>query len=314
MSHSSLSDPARALALGYADNPLNRHSDRREDAAAIALWRARPEARSVVLAGEMPVLAQPGHGRGPARFSLADAAALGEVVEQFFLGTDDEGPLFATHLPAARADGLKELGYGVTDMRTVAVRALAPGPDVAALGMAKALFAWHETHRYCAKCGQPSQASSAGWRRDCPSCGAQHFPRTDPVVIMLAHRGDHCLLGRSPRFPMPMYSCLAGFMEPGETIESAVRRETLEETGIACGRVEYRLSQPWPFPMSLMIGCLAEAENDAITIDPHELVDARWFSRDETAAMLEQRHPDGLQCPPSIAIAHHLMRQWVDRR
>ena len=139
----------------------------------------------------------------------------------------------------------------------------------------------------------------------------QHFPRTDPVVIMLAVDGDDCLLGRQPRFPKGMYSALAGFVEPGETIEAAVRREILEEAGVACGAVRYFASQPWPFPSSLMIGCFAEARSRAIAIDRTELEDARWFSREETLALLEKRHPDGLAAPIPMAIAHHLMKRWA---
>jgi NAD+ diphosphatase len=152
----------------------------------------------------------------------------------------------------------------------------------------------------------------AGWRRDCAKCKAQHFPRTDPVVIMLATDGERCLLGRSPRFVPSMWSCLAGFVEPGEAIEDAVRRETREEAGIACGRVTYFASQPWPFPTSLMIGCHAEALNREIVVDREELEDARWFSKTEVADMLMRKHPEGLTTPPPVAIAHHLIRAWVE--
>ena len=152
---------------------------------------------------------------------------------------------------------------------------------------------------------------AAGWRRACLACGTQHFPRTDPVVIMMATEGERCLLGRQPRFPPGMYSCLAGFVEPGETIEDAVRREIAEEAGLAIGAVHYRGSQPWPFPASLMIGCLAEATSTTIVVDKDELEDARWVSREDTRAILEGRHAGGLVCPPVMAIANHLMRAWA---
>jgi NAD+ diphosphatase len=155
-----------------------------------------------------------------------------------------------------------------------------------------------------------------GYRRDCPNCGAEHFPRTDPVVIMVAIHGEgraeRVLLGRQRQFMAGMYSALAGFMEPGETIEDAVRRETLEESGIAIGRVAYHASQPWPFPMSLMIGCHAEALSEDVHCDETELEDCRWFGRDEVKALLAGTHPAGLKAPAPVAIAHHLLRAWAE--
>jgi NAD+ diphosphatase len=152
----------------------------------------------------------------------------------------------------------------------------------------------------------------AGWKRECGSCKTEHFPRTDPVVIMLAIDGERCLLGRAGRFVANMWSCLAGFIEPGESIEEAARRETLEEAGIVCGEVKYFRSQPWPFPMSLMIGCHARAESSTITVDRSELEDARWFTREETALMFLGQHPEKISIPPPIAIAHHIIRAWVE--
>jgi NAD+ diphosphatase len=161
----------------------------------------------------------------------------------------------------------------------------------------------------------PSTVSSAGWKRECAACKAQHFPRTDPVVIMLATRGERCLLGRQARFAPGMYSALAGFLEPGETIEEAVRREVMEEAGVRVGRVTYMASQPWPFPATLMIGCLAEALTDEIIVDYSELEDARWFSRAEVQEMVggapENGAPNGLGAPQPIAIARSLMRAWA---
>jgi NAD+ diphosphatase len=152
----------------------------------------------------------------------------------------------------------------------------------------------------------------AGWRRDCGACKTQHFPRTDPVVIMLPVAGERCLLGRSHRFTTSMWSCLAGFVEPGETIEEAVRREVREEAGIVCGRVGYFASQPWPFPSSLMIGCHAQALTQEIVVDRNELDDARWFDREEAAQMLARRHPAGLTATVPMAIAYHIIRAWVE--
>src|SRR6201999_791036 len=176
----------------------------------------------------------------------------------------------------------------------------------------KALLGWHARHRFCANCGAATVAVDSGWRRDCPACHKKQFPPADSVVIMLVTDGERCLLGRSHRFQSSMWSCLAGFVEPGETIEDAVRREIREEAGILCGQVSYLASQPWPFPSSLMIGCLAEAATRDLHVDGVELEDARWFSRDEALAMLEGRHPDRLSAPNPMAIAHHILRAWVD--
>jgi NAD+ diphosphatase len=200
----------------------------------------------------------------------------------------------------------------VIDLRSIAIQGLVAPDHLPPLAEAKALLHWHARHRFCSNCGAATDLIDGGWKRACPACKSEHFPRTDPVVIMLAVRGDRGLLGRSGRFAATMWSCLAGFVEPGEAIEDAVRRETLEEAGIRCGRVNYLYSQPWPFPMSLMIGCHAEALNDEIVMDANELVGARWFSKDECAAMLMRKHPEGLTCPPPVAIAHHIIRSWVE--
>jgi NAD+ diphosphatase len=171
---------------------------------------------------------------------------------------------------------------------------------------------WHNRHGFCANCGAATTLTDGGYRRACGNCNAEHFPRTDPVVIMLPIKGDRCVLGRSPRFPPTMWSCLAGFCEPGESIEEAVRREVAEEVGVTCARVRYFASQPWPFPASLMIGCHAEAVSDEVVIDKSEIEDARWFDRAELKSMLLRQHPQELSTPPPIAIAHHIIRDFVE--
>jgi NAD+ diphosphatase len=178
------------------------------------------------------------------------------------------------------------------------------------IATAKAILGWHSSHRFCSACGHASAVGMGGWQRDCPSCGAHHFPRTDPVVIMLVTRGNAVLVGRSPGWPEGMYSLLAGFVEPGETLEAAVRREVREETGIAVGRVEYLASQPWPFPASLMFGCRGEALPGEIEIDPKEIEAAMWVSREEMMQVLAGGHPR-MRAPRRGAIAGFLLRNWV---
>ena len=204
--------------------------------------------------------------------------------ESVFLGLVDDAPRFGFRLDPQAIEPLKARNdLKITDLRTIAVQGLVDREHLPPLAEAKALLGWHARHRFCPNCGATTDLVQAGWRRDCPSCDAEHFPRTDPVVIMLAISGERCVLGRSRRFAPTMWSCLAGFAEPGELIEEAVRREVLEEVGIACGRVKYFASQPWPFPSSIMIGCHAQALSETIVIDREELEDARWFERDELA-------------------------------
>ena len=318
----------RSAMTGFAVNPLDRLSALREDAAALAALRADARATCVVIVSDTPVLRRGGPGH-LAHFALADAEALGARRGEAFLGQQDSGPVFALWLddtalaPHAAIDAqafrdkrvLSIAGRDdlvLQDMRMVATQGLVAPGALGMLGQAKSLFHWHARHRYCGACGGETLSAAAGWRRDCPACKAQHFPRTDPVVIMLAHDGERCLMGRQARFPPGLYSCLAGFLESGETIEDAVRREIAEEAGIRTGAVTYLASQPWPFPGSLMIGCLARAETTDLRIDTLELEDARWFTRDECQAMLEGRHEEGLTCPPPMAIAHLILRAWVE--
>jgi NAD+ diphosphatase len=297
--------------LGYTPNPLERMSERRGDAAYLGELEAAPEAAAYVVAGENIVLKRVADRFDPL-FSLSAARTWG-AEETVLLGVADGHGRFGIGINPTQATDLKARDdLFVSDLRSLAVQGLVGGDDLAALAEAKALLSWHARHRFCSVCGTASRAVEAGWRRDCPACGASHFPRTDPVVIMLAVDGERCLLGRQARFPPGMWSCLAGFVEPGETIEAAVRREIREEAGIICGPVSYVASQPWPFPMSLMIGCQTLALSQTIKVDTSELEDARWFDREQVTAMLLRRHPHGLAVPPPIAIAYHLIRAWVE--
>jgi NAD+ diphosphatase len=211
-------------------------------------------------------------------------------------------------LAAAIEESETPSDHSLIDLRRLAMEGLLPPHELAILAQARSLLAWHERHRYCSNCGQPTKAADSGYRRDCAACAAQHFPRTDPVVIVAVRGPRGWLLGRGHGFQPGMYSTLAGFMEPGESIEEAARREVYEETGIQLGAVGYHSSQPWPFPSSLMIGLIAQGITGEIAIDREELEDARWFARDELVQMLENRHPQGLKVPKPAAIAHHLIR------
>ena len=298
-----------SLSVGFSGNVIDRRAEQRSDDSALAAL-ADPAARLMVLGAGRACLRS-----GTAGFDLwcsrADAEAIGARLDQVvLLGWDERGPALATftsHDPEAMPEGVKGI-----DFRSIHMQGLLGSQDLGALAQGAALVAWHASHRFCSRCGNESQPRAGGYKRVCPSCGAEHFPRTDPVAIMLAVTRDRCLMGRGRHFAPGMYSCLAGFVEPGETIEAAVRRETFEEAGIRVGRVAYHASQPWPFPYSLMIGCYGEALNDDIVRDAAELEDVRWFSRDEVRAIIEKSSPEGITMPPPMAIAHHLIRSWAD--
>lgn len=298
--------------LGYTGSLVERAAELRYDPAAIAALEADAQAHAFVIGGEL-VVARKGAPFSDPAFEMPLADAFAPKREQVFLGRHNGTPLFGIAIDPDDAEALKSRrDLLVADLRSIATGALVAPEYLPQLAAAKALLAWHRRHRFCSNCGAPTRPTQAGWRRDCAACGAEHFPRTDPVVIMLAIHGERCLLGRQSRFAKGMWSCLAGFVEPGETIEDAARREILEEAGIVCGRVAYFASQPWPFPMSLMIGCHAQALTAELKVDRFELEDARWFERDEVAAMMLRRHPDGLTATHPFAIAHHIIRAWLE--
>lgn len=298
--------------LGYTGFDLDRASERRGETPE---FLRHPAAKACLIAGDTMVLGR--RSALDALFDLEVAAGYGgRTDEACLLGLATDGaPRFALPLHAASAAHLAERDdLLLTDLRSLAVESLVPPDQLGLLATGKAMLAWHARRTFCSNCGERLAVGEGGWRRDCPNCGAQHFPRTDPVVIMLVADGDNCLLGRSPRFAPGMWSALAGFVEPGETFEAAVRREVKEEAGIETGAVRYLASQPWPFPMSVMIGMQAEARSRDITIDANELEGARWFSREEAATMLTRTHAEGLVAPVPMAIAHHLIRAFVEGR
>jgi NAD+ diphosphatase len=329
MNEAFFNSPRRPVQFGFAVNPLDRVSDRRENQAFLADLRARPDARALILCRDTPIIRKRDEGLDPL-FPLSEIGRLGAARQSALLGLFPGGaPLFAilledgaVELRSDASDGFLDrrvmvvpdrADLALIDMRSIAIQGLLAPDLIGMMGQAKALMHWHTRHSHCANCGATTRVAAAGWRRECDACRAQHFPRTDPVVIMLAVDGDNCLLGRQARFPKAMYSCLAGFLEPGETIEDAVRREIFEEAGIVCGEVAYLASQPWPFPSSLMIGCIAQARTRELHVDGVELEDARWFSREEAASMLQGRHSGKLQAPHPMAIANYILRLWVER-
>lgn len=299
----------------FAANPLDRASALRQDKAWLDLQRTHSDSRFLALwRQEILTKKQPralAWGRGGLCASMD--VGIGPVL----LGLRDGAAHYAIDL-SSLDDPLTELGLGgvaeFVDARALAMQL--PSEESGIVAQARSLIEWHDTNRFCARCGAKTVSASGGGMRVCEGCKAENFPRVNPVAIMLITDGDRCLLGRQRGWPTAMFSALAGFIEPGETIEEAVRREVGEEAGIQVGAVHYESSQPWPFPSSLMIGCRGEALSDAITVDFAELDDVRWFSRDEVAAAaaLDVMQPPSdakLLLPPPMAIARHLVNSWI---
>ncbi len=286
---------------GFTGGTLDRADALRHDADALAAARGDWRARLLVLDGLMPAVTDDG------RLEWTSLAHLPDDAEPILLGLDESGrPHFTALLAGMRVDTAPA-------MRSPALMAvlgsLAPG-EAATYAAARSVIDWHVRHGFCAKCGSATAVFRGGWARKCPACGAEHFPRVDPVVIMIAEHDGRALLGRGKGWPPGRYSALAGFLEPGESIEEAVAREIAEEAGVRVGRVRYVASQPWPFPSSLMIACVAEAEDDAITLDVNELEDAMWVPREMVRAVLRGEEGPFLP-PPSYAIAHTLLTVWA---
>jgi NAD+ diphosphatase len=305
--------PLEAYLNTYAGNPLDRAGDRRADAAWIAAQAAAPGALALALWNGRP-LVETAEGGG-VRIAYLDVGMAGRLAggseALLFLGLWKDAPVFALDLEgtADPAEGpLEGLGR-FEEIRSVTP--IMPPAEAAITATAKALFEWLRRHRHCAACGEITQSAEAGWKRLCPACGAEHFPRTDPVVIMLAVHGERCLLGRQASWPPMAYSALAGFVEAGETIEEACARELFEEARLRATRITYHSSQPWPFPGSLMIGLIAQVENDDAVADQVELEEVRWFTRDEARALMRGELHDA-RPPPPLAIAHHLIKAWAE--
>ena len=295
----------------FVSHQLDRAAHLRFSDEKLFGLEGKSDSRAYVLHRDSLVMIQEAVGpRG--LLTIPEALKFGANPGTIFLGLRDGAAVFGMGIGAPAVEKLLTRDdVAVSELRGMAMQGVVPPDQLSAIAMAKSLVSWHQRHGFCANCGTRSAMAEGGWKRLCPSCKTEHFPRTDPVAIMLVEKGDKCLLGRQKQFPPGMYSCLAGFIEAAETIEDAVRREIFEEAGIRCTDVKYYMTQPWPYPSSLMIGCSARATTDAITIDHAELEDARWFDRDEAALMLKREHPGGLAGPHPFAIAHHLLGRWL---
>jgi NAD+ diphosphatase len=290
------------MSIAFAGSPIDRADHIRQSPEALAeLMNFR--ARLLLLNGLDPVVSPEGELTWG---TLVDVDPQSDLV---FLGLSGDRGCFA-EVPAAGSTA-------PANPRLWQALASLSGEELATYGAARSMIDWHARHKFCARCGTPTRIAKGGWQRNCDSCKAEHFPRVDPVTIMLVQHEDNLLLGRQPRFPAGNFSALAGFVEPGETIEEAVQREVFEEAGVRARDVTYVMSQPWPFPSSMMIGCIAYADDPALTIDASELEDARWFTRAEVTEAMEATINGGrgqaFHAPPRFAVAHHLMKWWIER-
>lgn len=290
----------------FSANELERNSEHLSSEDLAAAWHD-PAATVFLFHEGNPVLKNVG-SEAMAAFTLDEAAKLSaDTANGVYLGDRNGIPALAAF---TKLEGDLPEPYATMDMRSVVISGNVPGHQVAALGHGWSLLSWHKNNQFCSNCGSKSEKTQAGYRRKCSTCEREHFPRLDPVSIMLVVDGDKCLMGRQPHFPEGMYSCLAGFIEPGETLENAVRREIKEEAGINVSAVRYHATQPWPFPHTLMIGCFAKAASTEIVMDETELEDCRWFSRPELGSMLSREQE--LKTPPPMAIAHQLIKAFYD--
>ncbi len=320
--------------FAFCGSALERAAHLRDQPEAMAAALADPQTRILPLWRGRPLFAAAGASPDPVAGAGLMPLAPGHPVlgagteAPLFLGLSGGQAVFAQDVSDWVPEGALPDGAAFFDATEqthpdlpagscfAELRGRLPALDPRAaelVATARALLTWHATHRFCAVCGAPSRPEAAGWQRRCIACNAQHFPRTDPVVIMLVTRGNSVLLGRSPGWPEGMFSCLAGFMEPGEPLQAAVRREVAEETGVIVGGVRFVASQPWPFPAQLMLGCQAEAVSDAITLDPAEIEEALWVTRERLTGIFAGTDPQ-IRPPRKGAIAGWLLREWLADR
>jgi NAD+ diphosphatase len=290
----------KARSPGFTGSPLDRADPVRNDSEAYAAHASNWRGRVLSFEGSDPRTDEFGN------LAWDSLASIAEDAELILLGLLEEKPHFAVIPPTPFADGFR------TPSLWRVLNSL-PADQAAIYGTARSVIDWHHRHAFCGRCGSNTSVFRAGWGRKCGGCGAEHFPRVDPVVIMLAEYEGKVLVGRQPRFPPRNYSALAGFLEPGESIEEAVRRELYEEAGVTVSNIRYVASQPWPFPSSsLMIACIGEADSDTLTIDTSELEDAMWVTREDVKAALSGAEDALFNAPPRFAIANTLLHAWLD--
>lgn len=318
-----------AETVTFGGSALDRRAELRGDKQALAALMARPGAGITAHWRGKPLFVETDGALRLARLTPAHPVLGDARADPIFLGVEDGEGVWAADVSAWEPEDVDLSSLGTfldpTEQRHPALPADAKFAELRAVmtrldpreaelaATAKAVLGWHQSHRFCARCGAESAIAIAGWQRDCPACGGHHFPRTDPVVIMLITYGNDVLLGRSPGWPEGMYSLLAGFIEPGETIEAAVRREVFEEAGIRVGEVGYLASQPWPFPASLMFGCRGAALDRDITIDPKEIENAQWVSKERLARIFANEDPE-IRPARNGAIAHFILWNWLADR
>jgi len=314
-----------AETVTFGGSALDRAGEVRNNPDVVRFMRGAPDTRAILFWRGKPLINRD-RPASLVRLPMDHPALADAAPDAVLLGREDGAARFAFDLSAWTPEDLDEASLGgfldpseqqhpalegtmvFAELRRVMTWLNPRDAELAATG--RAIFSWHDSHRFCAKCGAASVMAQAGWQRTCPACNAGHFPRTDPVVIMLITHGNSVLMGRSPGWPQGMYSLLAGFVEPGETLEGAVRREVFEESGVEVGAVSYLASQPWPFPASLMFGCRGEATSSKINIDPVEIEDALWVSREEMMEVFAGNHPSILPARKG-AIAHFLLENWL---
>ncbi|MBL4838218.1 MAG: NAD(+) diphosphatase [Kordiimonadaceae bacterium] len=300
------------ITTSFSGNPLDRADHLRGDNEIFGTYLERDDTRVVLMAGEQ-ILSQKD---GTLVWLNYESCKILPQINLIFLGLEEGAPRYALHLYGAETDfegslTYKEKGIKFRDGRTLGFKLGDAHPSLGIVAQAKSMLLWHQNHMFCAVCNAESRLVKAGYERLCDTCGTSHFPRTDPVVIMLALHGDKALVGRGVGWPEGNFSALAGFVEPGESMEEAVARELHEEVGLTAIKVKYVASQPWPRPSSLMIGAMAWVEDTALTIDAGEIAEAIWITKEEVRASLRGDHEKRL-IPPSYAIAHNLIKAWLD--